>query len=299
MRTVLILLALVATGLAGCAESTPDDAPTNVDPDDFVLAAGKGAIAGLVVDDRFRPVMGARVLLQEEGAQTTSNANGEFSFVDLAPGRYTLRASADGHEATPKSVEVVAGQFAEANIVARRIISEGGFIISNEYAAFVPCGANVVFYGDSFDCTFDQSGDSQRVSFTIDYTAFNLSHFVMELDSNNPQYWDVWLQPPLDDSASCGETYQIMGGPDSTYWRWQLNRGESAISADTASGAGCETVPWDNDTPLQTYVYLNSLGFDQGVGFGVGVYVGVQANFVQNAFVGEPDVDVDTYCVWC
>lgn len=304
-RTVTsgLVLAFACVALAGCSDG-PSGTPATTTP----LPSGKGAISGLLVDDAFRPIeltaspstefqAKGFVLLQETGDQTKSNANGEFQFAGLDPGTYTLRVSATGHEATPQKVTVTAGEYTEASVVARRTVSTGGFIISYEYAAFVSCGANLIVVGSSFDCTFDQSGDSSREAFTVNYTEYDASYFVMEMRSNNPQYFDVWLQPPGNEF--CDGAYQIMGGPDTDYLRWQLKRGESAVSSPTASGADCPTLPWDNKQSMQTVVYLNSLGFDEGIGFGLGVYIGVQANFVQNIFIGDPGVNVDVFCVLC
>jgi hypothetical protein len=301
----LLALAFACVALAGCS----GDGPGPSDPTQPPLQAGKGAIAGLLVDDRFRPIhltvdaasteFQARgfVLLQETGAQMQTTPNGEFSFADLDPGAYTLRVTASGHEATPQRVEVRSGEFSEVSVVARRVSSAGGLIISYEYAAFVSCGTNLIVVGSSFDCTLDQSGDSSREAFTVDYTGYDATYFVMEMRADNPQYFDVWLQPPGNEF--CDGAYQIMGGPDTTYLRWQLKLGEAAVSSPTASGADCQTLVWDNTEPMQTIVYLNSIGFDQGIGFGLGAYIGVQANFVQNVFIGDPGVSVDAFCVLC
>ncbi len=99
---VLLMCALTASvALAGCASSDGGDDQVldgGVSDDTFTLKAGRGAISGLLVDDRFRPIeltdnpttefqRSGFVLLQELGLKARTDSNGEFSFVDLEPGR--------------------------------------------------------------------------------------------------------------------------------------------------------------------------------------------------------------------
>ncbi len=321
---VLMALLLVTVALAGCSDGgSNDDTPTpTVDPDDFELESGKGAIAGLLFDDRFRPIeltdspqsefqTTGFVLLQETGERTQTSTNGEFTFVDLEPGQYTVRVTADGHEATPQRVTVSEGEFAEAQVLARRVISDTGTIVTEEFTAFVACGYNVIALGGGIDCTFDQSGDTQRDSFVVDYTDLNVTHIVLEMLGNKPEFYDVWMYPDRGGIPSPADTYQIMGGPDTEYLRFQLNIGEVAVNSPDASGADTEPLMFDNNETIRTTVFINSLGYgteipvsvpifgNEPLGFGVGVYYAVQANFVMTTFLGEPDVDVDSYCVFC
>src|SRR5688572_23300773 len=165
------LLAQLATAslltvlLSGCGDG--GDAPPSASTETTgPLASGKGAISGLLINDVFRPVPGGLVLIQELGLTATSDASGQFSFVDLEPGAYMLRVQADGHEAAPQTVDVTEGEYAEVELMARRVSSEGGRIITNEYSVFISCNINAVVIGLPYDCTMDQSGDSDRAAFT-------------------------------------------------------------------------------------------------------------------------------------
>jgi hypothetical protein len=314
MRAWILMSLLVSVALAGCAGDAPstggDDVSSTVDRDSFQLQAGRGAVAGLLVDDRFRPIhlvdnpqgefqTTGFVLLQETGEQVKTNENGEFTFVNLEPGTYTLRVTAAGHEAVPQRTTITEGVFNELSVIARRVVSDAGFILSLEFAAFSSCGINLLVIGTPADCTGDLSGDTERSAFTVDYTDLDVTHMVQEMRANNPNYFDVWMRPLGQQSV--GQAYQIMGGPDTTYLRFQLNLNESATHSAGASGTGREGRVWDNQHPVQTVMYLNSLGFEEtgGATFGAGVYFGVQANFVQSAFLGNPQVDVDSFCVYC
>ena len=89
--TPLGLLALLAAGatLAGCSQPGADAAADGPP----ALAAGKGAIAGLLVDDRYRPLhltdapqadyeAEGFILVVETGATVTSDVTGEFTVHD-------------------------------------------------------------------------------------------------------------------------------------------------------------------------------------------------------------------------
>ncbi|HEX2066990.1 MAG TPA: hypothetical protein VHI93_09280, partial [Candidatus Thermoplasmatota archaeon] len=78
MRLPLAAVAVtLALSLAGCGGKggTPTGGATTgpLDPT-------RGAIAGLVIDDVYRPVPGALVLLQPVGLTATSDRSGQFAF---------------------------------------------------------------------------------------------------------------------------------------------------------------------------------------------------------------------------
>ena len=176
-NAVTMVLVMVAVALAGCAGESEPEPVEVVDTENFVHKEGKGAIAGLLVDDRFRPIQltsdpetefqtDGFILLQETGSQVQTTENGEFSFLDLDPGTYTIRVTADGHEAIPAKVTVVEGAFAELSVIARRVSSVGSTIITEEYSAFSPCFINFVAFSYTADCTGDQSGETFRAGIT-------------------------------------------------------------------------------------------------------------------------------------
>lgn len=80
-----------------------------------------GAIEGLVLDDAYRPVPGALVILQETGRNSTTDAQGQFQFLGLEPSTYSLVVSWRGYESAPQAVTVSAGATVEATLAVDRV----------------------------------------------------------------------------------------------------------------------------------------------------------------------------------
>ena len=74
-----------------------------------IILPANGAIVGTVVDENGDPIEGATVSLGDTGTTATTNAAGQYSFSDVAPGTYTLWFNASGYETTNKTVTVTAG----------------------------------------------------------------------------------------------------------------------------------------------------------------------------------------------
>jgi hypothetical protein len=297
MKAFLLAGIVVSLALAGCGEKgggEPSDEDLTLGP----LASGKGAISGLLINDVFRPVPGGLVLIQELGLTATSDASGQFAFVDLEPGSYLLRVQAEGHESAPQTVDVREGEYAEVELIARRVASEGGRVITNEFSVFVSCNVNAVVIGLPFDCTLDQSGDSDRAAFTSNYTdVADITYMVTEMRANQVGNYEVRIRPTDHDQGPEGN-YAVMEILESDYMRIVNKLGEAAHDPYELTG---DNAAWDNTEDFLTILYVDSLGKNAGdTGtFGAGVDVGIKAKFVQTVFVGEPEVDLATYCVLC
>jgi hypothetical protein len=309
MKTSLLAAMLVAVALAGCAEAPPGDA-SPPGPGTAPLQAGMGAITGLLVDDRFRPIhlvadpqgefqTTGFVLLQETGAQAVTNENGEFTFVNLEPGQYTLRVTAAGHEAIPQRVTVAAGQFAEESVIARRVASVGGTILTQEFAVFIPCAAYAIF-----DCTGDLSGDSFRGSFNHRFSDISgLTYMVTEALMNQDGVYCVEVR---EREATGGSTVSEHYGnwctpsPHGDYIRG-VNKVGEVYDTDYSRD------PYDPDKNSQTVLFY--FGPTEAVCWHdltdrndkrcIGAGAGIKAQFLLSLFIGEPDVDLDAYCVLC
>jgi hypothetical protein len=69
-----------------------------------------GTIIGRVVDENGDAMQNATVSLGETGITTLTDANGDYSFSDVAPGTYTIGFNTTGYEPNTATADVTAGQ---------------------------------------------------------------------------------------------------------------------------------------------------------------------------------------------
>jgi Ca-activated chloride channel family protein len=101
-RSIPIVVLAVFVAILGCS-SPRAEAPPPV--------AGT-SIHGTVVDSSLSPVSGVAVTLERAGrvvARAVSDAQGEFSFIDIAPGTYQVKAERPGFPAIARAMTVPAG----------------------------------------------------------------------------------------------------------------------------------------------------------------------------------------------
>jgi hypothetical protein len=313
-RALAFVLPLVF--FAGCTGGPDEDPAPGGDVTEAPLAEGKGGIKGLVIDDVFRPIPGALVLIQSFGHTATSNADGEFAFTGLTPGSYTLVTTAAGHEAGPVTVDVEAGKYAEAQVPARRIFSEGGTIITTHYSVFVPCGASYVAGSYVVNCLGDLSGDSYRAGFEADYTGHgeNVTYLVTEMKANaKASSQDGALKVVVRELGN-GDYWGSKFTVDSDYIKITMRLGN--VSLDDAEPG--RNVAWNNDKKMETILFPQGSfkGETQGAldaacpvtdplpqdtcfeSRGLGPRAGIKANFVQSLFLGEPATPIEDYHVF-
>lgn len=312
-RALLVAALLLTVALAGCTKDKADDDPKTIDGkvgDDFVLGAGFGAITGLLVDDRYRPIhlraepagpaqKEGFILLQETGQQVGTNENGEFTFVDLEPGSYRLRVTAEGHEAVPQTVTVVEGEFAEASLVARRMVSTDGSIVTNEFTVFKACEATLIVIGSPVPCTADLSGDTDRDSFIANYAEFeDATYMVTEFLANQAGFYEIRLGSN-GTIGGCGSNYAIDEIVDGRYLKIINKLGEPREENHLT----CGNVAWENDDWFRTILYVDGVGKGIlpvfGGGFGFGVYFAIEGKFIHSVFRGEPEEPIESYCAIC
>jgi hypothetical protein len=291
----LLALALTLTVFAGCAGS--DDATTTTTTS---IAAGKGAITGLLIDDIYRPIPEALIVVQGFGLTATTDELGQFRFLDLDPGSYILVTSSPGHEAIPVNVDVVANQYTEVEVGARRIFSDAGSTVTSEYSVFIPCAVDYVVNGNVADCTGDTSGDSYRPGYSSDYKAYNktATYLIVEMLANKESRYEVQLRE--DDGSSAGGDRYAVAQFAGDYLRMQFKVGETN---EVYNGQG-NNKPFSLDKPISLILFADSQGREELQGVlpvccGVGVHFGIKARFIQTLFIGEPDsrIDIDRYCV--
>jgi TonB-dependent receptor len=71
---------------------------------------GKGAVRGRVTDPSGGALVGAQIILEQNGASVVSDAQGQFFINNLEPGTYTVEVSYVGFAPFKKDVVVAAGQ---------------------------------------------------------------------------------------------------------------------------------------------------------------------------------------------
>lgn len=307
-RPVLTFLLFATVSLAGCADESGDpETPTSVDPDDYELEAGTGAITGLLVDDAYRPIHitddpttqyqdAGFVLLQETGEQVQTTENGEFTFVGLEPGTYTLRVQLQDHEASPYTMDVREGVFNEATLIARRLSSVGSTIVTQEYAIFIPCSAYAVA-----DCTGDRSGDSGRYSTgwdSLEEFLPEMEYVKLEAKMNQPGIYCLEVRAPQLGGATDEPSYaDWCRGQDSTYISGILQVGENYMDdgRDPFNATGPSDV-------ILFYFGNNEATCWQGPPDSyrcAGVGFGIRAQILTSLFIGPPEVDLEEYCLLC
>lgn len=284
------LAAVAALLLSGC--SGGGGGGTSATGDKPPIEEGKGAIAGLLIDDVFRPIPGGLVLLQGTGLTATSDNAGQFTFLNVAPGAYIAIVSAKDHEAAPKNVDVTVGKYAQLEIEARRVVNAGSQILTEEYSVFIPCTFAAPVAGwVTFNCVVDLSGDSFRSSTDpLNYTGIpNATHVVVEAKMSKAGDYKFVLRPPGSDTDPAVPTWGDTVAKGTDYARLQLDRGQKT------SG----NLVWDNTKEMEAALFVSGQVPDptDPNGPGLGANLAVKAKIVISVFNGAPPagVDVNSY----
>lgn len=322
MKAFSSLATLLFAGvlLAGCSGTTDVDIDTNTDTGRPVIAVNKGAVAGLLIDDVYRPVAGGLVLLQGAGLTATTDELGQFEFLDVTPGSYVAIASADAHEAAPVNVDVEVGKYTELEVQARRLFSNDGYIITTQYSIFTACATSAVVVSTVYSCLADS--DSYRPGLHMEnFTAANITYLVSEVKLNQADVYKWVLRCSGGGSFGCGEYgYANVTTSDETskgvYGKVTLKLNDNYM--DTWA-----SVPWNNTDPIDMLVfYMGQGGEDltpaaRPVGctlppvtnplnnkpafcreyYGAGHRVAVQGRIIMSLFLGEPKTPIEDYHV--
>lgn len=209
----LVALLFVALALAGCSGGgAPDDQLKLADGTTIDVDGGTsdttGAIAGVVVDEAIRPVVGA-VLTTTDGAHgATTDANGVFLVGDLAPGFYALLVKATDHLEVQTSAEVVAGEVAKVRVQMVRDVRPTPYLQTYPYTAYMQGWATIGQFAvevvaDSFlnDTTLCDCG----YTFT---PGPNVTAIILEA------FWDAAAPDP----ATLAEYYWEVGDPSGDWY---------------------------------------------------------------------------------
>ncbi|MES2154229.1 MAG: carboxypeptidase-like regulatory domain-containing protein [bacterium] len=303
LRLLFVLAVLSVTALAGCGGKATTVVETQTLP---AVNADKGAITGLVLDDRYRVVPDATVLLTPLGLTAKSDDGGRFSFGPLDPGAYVLLVNSKDHEAAPKNVDVAAGKYTEVEVEARRTFSQDGFVITTQFSIFIDCSEEAVIIANSgktegVSCMMDQSGDSARASFDTTFAPADANlttYMVTEALANLKGSYSL-VVGTVDSTDSVTSEYADYTCIDGTYARVQMQ----ANKADTRPGESDNgaTAKWKPAGKFTTLIFPRSSTYTTIHGatglWGAGVVLGFKAKIVQSTFLGPPTIDVGNYTV--
>ncbi len=297
----LVALLVSMAAMSGCIGAVGTDA---VEPN---MDVGTGAIKGLLVDDRFRPIhlvdgpptsehqAQGFILVQEVAKEIRTNENGEFEILNLAPGTYTLKVQSSGHEALATKVTVEPATANEATVEARRIVNNEGSVIVQQRAVFIPCAVWIVAAGMLPDCTFDQGDDAMRPDFQTDLSMYpDLTYVVTEMRANRADDYGIQIRAEGRFAVAVVENEEyvkIVNQPGVV----------NDVDQDAALGPN---KPFNASAPFQTILFamgdshksFSNAGVP-GVCCGYGIKLGTKGHFIQSAFIGEPDMDIERYAL--
>ena len=173
------VLALVASGCVGHGDAPKPTA----DGLGASASATTGVILGVVVDEAIRPVEGANVTLQGNGAvakSTLTKADGSFLFESLAPGTYSIVVRHFRYGLVQSTVEVRAGEVAVAKMQVQRLFTQEPYHETQKFDGFIQCGWAVGGVASS-TCVNDYT------HFTpLGYTCPQCEHFFDNRGTNFP-----------------------------------------------------------------------------------------------------------------
>lgn len=166
-RRRAIAIILFAALLGGCVGS-PGGSPLATS--EFSDDTGLG---GRVVSDEIFPVVGAAVSV-EDGPATTTDDEGRFELVGLAPGQVTVRVEAAGYHSLNQEVEVTAGTIQDVTFVLEGIPGQAPYVSTLIFTGFIGCGWSIIFGAGWYSftpCPFGANRDRFKVEVGPDWRA--------------------------------------------------------------------------------------------------------------------------------
>jgi hypothetical protein len=152
------VLAVACLALAGCASPGAEEPQTDFSDLDLAVTEDTGAIRGIVVDERIRPVAGASVKLTGGLERTTtSDDQGRFVFSGLTPGTYFLTVTSPAHKEVQSSADVVAGleEPPLVRVQLERLFQQDPYSVQVTREGFFECSqAGAGLYASS-NCVYD------------------------------------------------------------------------------------------------------------------------------------------------
>lgn len=214
-RAVLAVVAVLASGLAGCASG--GGGPAEGDLPALQATSTTGVIRAVVVDEAIRPLPGVEVVVHSGATQVRAQAtdeNGFAGFEGLTPGTYILGAAKTGFQDAQTPVEVVAG-VPDPPVAKLQLLLLAGELpsyVEFKIEAFLECSAgpgNWCFIANYYPCLAMQAaGQPCLGNLTNDNSFFEIPLA--------PGRAPDWLQGELVwQSTQAAFTYM--------YWRFDID----------------------------------------------------------------------------
>jgi len=203
----------------------------------FVLARA-ASLEGTVRDPRGEPLASAQVRIDQsdgKGLELEAGAGGVFKAAELAPGRVTLRAQAEGHaSSTPLELQLLAGQKREGLVLALRAgASIRGVIHPGQE---VRAGRRVELSGPTHRATTSDS-DASFAFEGLEPGEYQVALAAVSSGGEERQDWLLSLarRSQVDVTLAVGEEAQVVLGtpsPDEVRVRGRvLRKGEPVAGA--------------------------------------------------------------------
>lgn len=155
-RAGLLSLILATAVLSGCIgdsgkgkgpkEGESEEVESGPPAGEAQVSATTGAIDGIVVDEAFNPLPGAKATILDPpgGNSSLTDADGRFVFSDLAPGSYKIVAERLGYDSKAVSVAVTAGEVSKVTFNLDQLEVQGLATVDTfEEGGFIGCGTGI------------------------------------------------------------------------------------------------------------------------------------------------------------
>jgi carboxypeptidase family protein len=139
-----LALLLVLSGCSGGAKPQTTPTTSALEPS---ASAGRGSIAGEVLDEEQRPIEGANVGLLGTPHETQTDAAGKFTFNDLDPGEYDLAIGVLGYESLRRNVTVVPDEVVPFSVKLKAVpLPVESVVRTKTFTGFLQCSYNPYYF---------------------------------------------------------------------------------------------------------------------------------------------------------